>query len=212
MFTQGSAGSVIGEYGSSHSSLRRCTSKRFAKVKYLRSLRRRRNGLDSPWGDCEKDTGSFPREILLYSRVEHGYLLFGCLTETVDKSRKIVCDASFKYRPQDTYQVYRVFCFVGETHCNATWHYSDAKEGSESCDKMWSKLSEALEAYFDDVGQLVGVKAKRARDVRKNKDESDDSSESDSDSDDEQVALIEQDAKELLSFIEVGTKSFDHSK
>jgi hypothetical protein len=55
------------------------------------------------------------------------------------KSKKIVCDASFKYRPQDTYQVYRVFGFVKETHCTPLATILMRRKDRSTYDKMWAQ-------------------------------------------------------------------------
>uniref|UniRef100_A0A915E1C1 AAA+ ATPase domain-containing protein n=1 Tax=Ditylenchus dipsaci TaxID=166011 RepID=A0A915E1C1_9BILA len=54
-------------------------------------------------------------------------------------SKTLICDGFFKYRPQDTYQIYREFGFIKETHCLPFVTVQMRGKSRKMDEKMWKK-------------------------------------------------------------------------
>ncbi|KAH7720000.1 hypothetical protein AAVH_12532 [Aphelenchoides avenae] len=70
--------------------------------------------------------------------------------ECLAADETIVCDGSFKYAPRNTYQVYRIFGFVSDTHCVPLVTAVLTGKSEEIYDKMWGAVANVLPDYMFD--------------------------------------------------------------
>lgn len=136
--------------------LRRCTRKRFPDVKTLKEIKTNKKLHYTHRGAIAKaGTEYFEERFRLHSNKLISSLLMSYWNYVSGKhmaifatdeqlcqwaqSKKIVCDASFKYRPQGTYQIYRIFGFVKVTHCTPLATILMRNKDRGSYDKMWRR-------------------------------------------------------------------------
>uniref|UniRef100_A0A915D3S8 Uncharacterized protein n=1 Tax=Ditylenchus dipsaci TaxID=166011 RepID=A0A915D3S8_9BILA len=58
------------------------------------------------------------------------------------KSNTIICDGLFKYRPQESYQIYRIFGFVEHSHCILLITVIMRGNDRKMYEKMWEKVDD----------------------------------------------------------------------
>lgn len=135
----------------------RCARKRFPPLKYLRDLKNSEfDGLQYTHRGAISKEGSqyFQEQYMIYKSMHCYYLstyhvlyldkdlaIFGTKKQLdiFRKTRTLICDGSFKYRAQGTYQVYRVFGFIKKGHCVPVLTVLMCGKERRMYDLLWKK-------------------------------------------------------------------------